>query len=62
MAPALKAIWSDEPTNVVCNMNGHTYVGLEHWSRLWRYYGQHKESGPSPGRAMTTPTGPPHPP
>jgi len=26
-------------------MNGHTYVGLEHWSRLWQYYGQHKESG-----------------
>src|SRR5437867_6653239 len=26
-------------------MNGHTYVGLEQWSRLWRYYAEHKESG-----------------
>jgi ketosteroid isomerase-like protein len=42
---ALKAIWSDDPTNVFFNMNGHTYVGLEHWSRLWRYYAEHKESG-----------------
>ena len=43
--PALKPIWSDDPTNVFFNMNGHTYVGLEHWSRLWQYYAQHKESG-----------------
>jgi ketosteroid isomerase-like protein len=42
---ALRAIWSDDPTNVFFNMNGHTYVGLEHWSRLWRYYAEHKESG-----------------
>src|SRR5215470_16740624 len=42
---ALKPIWSDDPSNVFFNMNGHTYVGLEHWSRLWQYYAQHKESG-----------------
>ena len=42
---ALGAIWSDDPTNVFFNMNGHTYVGLEHWSRLWQYYGRHKDSG-----------------
>src|SRR2546422_5186170 len=42
---ALKPIWSDDPTNVFFNMNGHTYVGLEHWSRLWQYYAQHKEGG-----------------
>src|SRR5256885_7095277 len=42
---ALRPIWSDDPTNVFFNMNGHTYVGLEHWSRLWQYYAQHKESG-----------------
>ena len=42
---ALRAIWSDDPTNVFFNMNGHTYVGLEQWSRLWQYYAQHKESG-----------------
>jgi hypothetical protein len=43
--PALRAIWSDDPTNVFFNMNGHTYVGLEHWTRLWRHYAAHKESG-----------------
>ena len=43
--PALKAIWSDDPTNVFFNMNGHTYVGLEQWTRLWQYYAQHKQSG-----------------
>jgi ketosteroid isomerase-like protein len=42
---ALRAIWSDDPTNVFFNMNGHTYVGLEHWTRLWQFYAQHKESG-----------------
>jgi ketosteroid isomerase-like protein len=42
---ALKAIWSDDPTSVFFNMNGHTYVGLEQWGRLWQYYRQHKESG-----------------
>jgi ketosteroid isomerase-like protein len=43
--PALRAIWSDDPTTVFFNMNGHTYVGLEHWSRLWQYYGRVKASG-----------------
>ena len=33
---------NDDPTNVFFNMNGHTYVGLEHWTRLWQYYAQHK--------------------
>lgn len=42
---ALKAIWAGDPTNVFFNMNGHTYLGLEQWSRLWRYYAEHKESG-----------------
>jgi hypothetical protein len=36
--PTLKPIWSDDPSNVFFNMNGHTYVGLEHWSQLWQYY------------------------
>ena len=35
---ALRPIWSDDPTNVFFNMNGHTYVGLEHWTRLWQFY------------------------
>lgn len=42
---ALRPIWSADPTNVFFNMNGHTYVGLEHWSRLWRYYSQNLETG-----------------
>jgi ketosteroid isomerase-like protein len=42
---ALRPIWSADPGNVFFNMNGHTYVGLEHWTRLWRYYREHKESG-----------------
>ena len=25
--PALKPIWSDDPSSVFFNMNGHTYVG-----------------------------------
>src|SRR2546429_8558473 len=42
---ALRPIWSDDPTNVFFNMNGHTYVGLEHWTRLWQYYGERLEAG-----------------
>src|SRR5260370_19339255 len=42
---ALRPIWSDDPTNVFFNMNGHTYVGLEHWTRLWQYYGERLETG-----------------
>ncbi len=42
---ALRAIWSDDPTNVFFNMNGHTYVGLEHWTRLWKYLGERIETG-----------------
>jgi ketosteroid isomerase-like protein len=42
---ALRPIWSDDPTNVFFNMNGHTYIGLEHWTRLWQYYGERLETG-----------------
>jgi hypothetical protein len=42
---ALRPIWSDDPTNVFFNMNGHTYLGLEHWTRLWQYYGERLETG-----------------
>jgi len=38
--PALKPIWSDDPTNVFFNMNGHTYVG----------------SSTGPGSGSTTPS------
>jgi ketosteroid isomerase-like protein len=42
---ALQKIWSHDPTNVFFNMNGHTYVGLPHWTRLWKYYSERVETG-----------------
>jgi ketosteroid isomerase-like protein len=42
---ALRPIWSDDPQNVFFNMNGHTYVGLEHWTRLWKYYRERVDTG-----------------
>ena len=42
---ALAKIWSHDPTNVFFNMNGHTYVGLAHWTRLWQYYRERVETG-----------------
>jgi ketosteroid isomerase-like protein len=41
----LAEIWSHAPTNVFFNMNGHTYVGLEHWTRLWQYYRERVDTG-----------------
>ena len=41
----LREIWSDDPTGVYFNMNGHTYVGLEHWTRLWQYYKDRVDTG-----------------
>ena len=43
--PALDRIWSHDPSNVFFNMNGHTYVGLEHWTKLWQYYQPRVETG-----------------
>jgi len=42
---ALQRRWSHDPTNVFFNMNGHTYVGLAHWTKLWQYYGERVETG-----------------
>jgi hypothetical protein len=36
----LKHIWSELPEATFFNLNGHTYNGPEHWSRLWAYYKQ----------------------
>jgi ketosteroid isomerase-like protein len=36
--PALRRLWSTDPRAVFFNLNGHTYVGVEHWARLWEYY------------------------
>jgi hypothetical protein len=36
----LKPIWSALPEATFYNLNGHTYTGPEHWSRLWVFYKQ----------------------
>jgi len=41
----LAQTWSHDSTNVFFNMNGHTYVGLDQWTRLWQYYSQRVETG-----------------
>src|SRR5258708_16405878 len=38
--PAIKPIWSEEPHATFFNLNGHTYHGAAHWSRLWDFYGK----------------------
>lgn len=34
----LQDIWSADPAATFFNLNGHTYRGREHWTRLWQYY------------------------
>jgi ketosteroid isomerase-like protein len=34
----IKPMWSEEPHATFFNLNGHTYKGAEHWSRLWAFY------------------------
>ena len=41
----LERTWSHDPRNVFFNMNGHTYVGLAHWTRLWQYYSERVDTG-----------------
>ena len=38
--PAIEPIWSKQPHARFFNLNGHTYQGAEHWSRLWAFYGK----------------------
>lgn len=40
----LQNIWSGAPEAVFFNLNGHTYNGREHWTRLWKFYGQNVQS------------------
>ena len=40
----LEPIWSKDPDATYFNLNGHTYVGREHWFRLWRFYVQNVQS------------------
>ena len=41
----LQDIWSGAPEAVFFNLNGHTYKGREHWTRLWQYYKDNVASG-----------------
>lgn len=34
----LGQVWDADPSNVFFNLSGHTYHGLDHWRKLWRYY------------------------
>ena len=36
--PAIEPIWSKAPHATFFNLNGHTYNGAAHWSRLWAFY------------------------
>jgi ketosteroid isomerase-like protein len=40
----LQPIWSAAPEALFFNLNGHTYNGREHWTRLWKFYGQNVQS------------------
>ena len=42
---ALARIWSRDEKNVFFNMNGHTYLGLDQWTRLWQYYSERVDTG-----------------
>ena len=34
----LQDLWSQADAAVFFNLNGHTYKGREHWTRLWQFY------------------------
>src|SRR5436309_5858094 len=34
----LQDLWSGKPETVFFNLNGHTYNGRAHWTRLWQFY------------------------
>jgi ketosteroid isomerase-like protein len=40
----LQPLFSAAPEATYFNLNGHTYKGREHWTRLWRFYGQNVQS------------------
>ena len=41
----LQDIWSGAPEAVFFNLNGHTYKGREHWTRLWQFFQPNVRSG-----------------
>ncbi len=42
---ALEGIWSASDRATFFNLNGHTYVGRDHWIRLWKFYAGKLETG-----------------
>ena len=40
----LQPSFSPSPDAVYFNLNGHTYNGRDHWTRLWKFYGGQVES------------------
>jgi ketosteroid isomerase-like protein len=40
----LQGIWSGAPEATFFNLNGHTYNGRDHWTRLWKFYKQNVDS------------------
>ena len=40
----LQPIFSPAPDVTYFNLNGHTYKGREHWTRLWKFYVQNVQS------------------
>lgn len=36
--PGIENIWSEAPHATFFNLNGHTYKGSDHWTRLWQFY------------------------
>ena len=40
----LQPLFSPAPEATFFNLNGHTYRGREHWTRLWKFYGQQVQS------------------
>ncbi len=42
---ALDRIWSGSDWATFFNLNGHTYVGRDHWIRLWKFYAGKLETG-----------------
>ncbi len=40
----LQPLFSAAPEATFFNLNGHTYGGREHWTQLWKFYGQQVQS------------------
>ena len=41
----LQDLWSRSEDSLYFNLNGHTYTGRAHWTRLWQFYKDNVASG-----------------